>query len=364
MDERQLDRLVASIDALTSAVRGLSLNPTHPTGGIEIVQPGAASPASWESSAHSPSVQEMVDRYLAERRASGEWGDAYERTSTHWLEHLAVFFGPDKPIRMIDRNEMLRYRQHLVESPVKNGKERRASSTVNTILIHLGAFFRWCRDTAEVLDKDPTVKLKLKTGGKTRAPLTLDEIEKVWTGMWQDAPTPAHFWLPTICLYTGMRREEAAQLRVGDVKPLPDTSHDFFDLREHEKLKTSASARAVPAHHALWELGLAELIERRPKGELIFGEWCPVRSDGLRGAAISSWFNARLRRMKIPKSKVFHSTRHTVATQLKQLGAEDYIIAQILGHENSNITTGHYGHDVDLGPLNEWIQRMEFPTKS
>lgn len=358
-DEQQIERLIGSIEALTSAVRALSLPPTTHTGAPTIASQGATSGVSWHPSDQGPPIHEMVSRYLAEREESGEWGDSHRDTVRHWLEHLTVFLGgPTTPIGEADRDALLRYRQHLVENPKRNGKERRAPSTVNTILIHLGAFFRWCRDTAGVIERDPTVKLKLKAVGKSRAPFTMDEVERVWRGMREEAPTPAHYWLPTICLYTGMRREEVAQLRVGDV------AATCFDLRGLEKLKTSASARRVPIHDHLWDLGLGDLIQDRGEDFRIFGEWCPVKSNGLRSGAVGNWFNQRLRRLKLPASKVLHSTRHTVATQLKQLGAEDYVIAQILGHENPNITTGHYGHDVEIGPLSDWIQRLDFPTKA
>lgn len=366
MKDEQAERLIQAVEALTSAVRGLSLNPTYPIGGIEIAQPGPSSAASWESGAHSPSVQEMVDRYLAERTSSGEWGDGHREAVTHWLGHMTTFLGPDKPIVMADRAELLRYRQHLVENPKRNGKERRAASTVNTILIHVGAFFRWCRDTAEVIEKDPTVKLRLKTTGRTREPFTDEEIEKVWTRMRHEAPTPAHYWIPTICLLTGARREEVAQLKRSEVVFWLDKSpvpyFDFAGATQDERgLKTAASARRVPIHNQLLGLGLASLVNHDTQGEYLFEQWCPLKANGLRAGAVGVWFNQRLRKLKVPKSKVLHSTRHTMATRLKQLGAEDYIIAQILGHENPNITTGHYGHEVDLGPLDTWIQRVDFP---
>jgi len=365
MKDEQAERLIQSIDALTSAVRALSLNPTHPTSGIEIAQPGPSSAASWESSAHSPSVQEMVDRYISERTSSGEWGDGHREAVTHWLGHMTTFLGPDKPIVMADRAELLRYRQHLVENPKRNGKERRAASTVNTILIHVGAFFRWCRDTAEVIEKDPTVKLRLKTAGRTREPFTDGEIEKVWTRLRADAPTPAHYWIPTICLLTGARREEVAQLKRSEVLVEDANGILFIDFagaaQDERGLKTAASARRVPVHPHLRGLGLQALVNQETQGEFLFDAWCPLKANGLRAGAVGVWFNQRLRKLKVPKSKVLHSTRHTMATRLKQLGAEDYIIAQILGHENPNITTGHYGHEVDLEPLDTWIQQVGFP---
>jgi integrase len=75
----------------------------------------------------------------------------------------------------------------------------------------------------------------------------------------------AAYWLPLIALFSGARRTEIAQLKVGDVRQ-GDGWIWFFDLTnesEDQSLKTSFSAGSVPLHSELIRLGLLAVVTAR-----------------------------------------------------------------------------------------------------
>jgi integrase len=52
--------------------------------------------------------------------------------------------------------------------------------------------------------------------------------------------------------------------------------------------------------------------------------------------------------------------RHTVATRLKDASLHEYTIAELLGHENENITTGRYGKKLNMEALVTAVAELDF----
>ncbi len=57
---------------------------------------------------------------------------------------------------------------------------------------------------------------------------------------------------------------------------------------------------------------------------------------------------------------MLYSLRHTVATQLKQQQTHDYLIAELLGHTDSSMSTGRYGKRVDVATLAQVVESLPF----
>ncbi|MBL4602199.1 MAG: hypothetical protein JKY84_05610 [Emcibacteraceae bacterium] len=54
------------------------------------------------------------------------------------------------------------------------------------------------------------------------------------------------------------------------------------------------------------------------------------------------------------RDKTFHSTRHTIADELRNQNVEEYSISKILGHSKTDVTSG-YGSDTSLLILKKYI---------
>lgn len=178
-------------------------------------------------------------------------------------------------------------------------------------------------------------------------------------------------WLPLICMFTGARIGEVAQLRIGDIT---ESNGLWFFWIKHEPgqgLSTkSGKDRPVPMHSALKKMGLLSYHTARSKlhdhdkSQLLFPE-LSTDGKGDAGAMPSRWWRNYLEKIKIKSGRDglgAHSFRHTLADRMR-VEAEllDAQVAVCLGHDQSS-TTGGYGQ-VPQGTarmLAEWIERVKF----
>lgn len=136
------------------------------------------------------------------------------------------------------------------------------------------------------------------------------------------------FWFPLISLYTGMRIEEIAQLYVDDIKEKAgihyfSISTDNDTTGRDKSLKTANAIREIPIHSKLIEIGFLDYVERQKGNQYLFSE---LERDGRgkKSTKCSKWFGRFFDSVnktisnpedQIKKSQVFHSFRHTIATE-------------------------------------------------
>lgn len=173
------------------------------------------------------------------------------------------------------------------------------------------------------------------------------------------------FWVPLICLFTGMRLNEACGLAVADIKE--EDGIIYFHVRDDlldQSVKSDAGRRKVPLSDALIQVGLLDFVaEMRSAGrERLFEELQPD-PDGYFSTAPSKFLNDLIRRIKDadpddPGKLVFHSTRHTVVSRLRSAGVRQDLSMSIVGHEAGEVH-GEYG-DCDLPGLKVAINKISY----
>ncbi|MCE3246621.1 MAG: hypothetical protein K0R41_446, partial [Geminicoccaceae bacterium] len=152
-------------------------------------------------------------------------------------------------------------------------------------------------------------------------PFTLDELQKLFASpVFTEGVRPkggkgeAAYWFPLISLFSGARRTEIAQLKLGDVRQSEGTIwyFDFSDRGEDQRLKNESSARSVPIHSELIRLGLLDYVaERAAAHESTAPLWEGFEpSVDLKTKAWSKWFGRYLGEHVVDHpSKTFHSFR-------------------------------------------------------
>ncbi|MFK5922523.1 MAG: site-specific integrase [Verrucomicrobiota bacterium] len=150
------------------------------------------------------------------------------------------------------------------------------------------------------------------------------------------------FWTVLLCLFHGMRLNEAASLLISDVKQQEGIW--FLDLSEFDengnrrkRLKTNASSRRIPLHKEIIAIGFLDYVdEQRAKaeGEELFPD-LKSNATGNNGASVSQWFT-RTRNQIIGKpacngDKSIHSFRHAVADAIREVTESDEILYAICG---------------------------------
>ena len=85
------------------------------------------------------------------------------------------------------------------------------------------------------------------------------------------------FWLPLMCLFLGMRPNEAAQMHVNDLKcstkgtwfldiiATADEDDESKPVGSVKTLKTATSRRKIPLHPELIKIGFLQFVEQRKK---------------------------------------------------------------------------------------------------
>ena len=180
---------------------------------------------------------------------------------------------------------------------------------------------------------------------------------------------PSDYWVPLLGLFTGAREAELCQLVIADVRQDAPTGLWLLDINSDtdKKLKTDASAREVPLHPTLIELGFLEYVgnvKASGGGQLFPGEPRNKRGEF---SAFSKRFNRYKEALGIrsdANNKLdFHSFRHTLQTMLFEAGEEEYVVNAICGHSPSQHSEGlrTYSRGPGLKAKYELLLKLSFP---
>ncbi|MBA6397148.1 site-specific integrase [Colwellia sp. BRX10-4] len=172
----------------------------------------------------------------------------------------------------------------------------------------------------------------------------------------------ADYWIPLICLYSGLRISEACQLSIDNIYKVDDIY--IFDVDSADKdvqLKTVNAYRQVPIHSQLIKLGLLAFMElKKSQGShLLFNE----KSEG----AYADWSKRIGGRLKSVLQNIslnetnrltLYGLRHTFIDELQQADVNENIVAELVGHSKRHITYGRYGKKINIKLLKQKIELM------
>lgn len=192
------------------------------------------------------------------------------------FERFITAIGGDCPIREITKQKCRLYKEGLTGgASLRSGASGQglSVSSVNKYLHNLSHLLAWAKGQGFVPDAwvNPVEGLRIKKhrGDKRlkRSPFSDEELRAIFDSPHftkEKAKQPARYWLPLCLLWTGARREEIAQLYLDDIRQAQGVW--VFDIRANEQrqqgLKNEASARLVPVHSRLIELGLLEYVNQ------------------------------------------------------------------------------------------------------
>ncbi len=289
----------------------------------------------------------------------------------------------DKGINSFTRDDALSFKHQLVQLPPNiNNNPRYKGKTIKQIIafgdnpigIHtindtlkvVSGFFDWLV-LNEKSDKNPFTKLQVRKeikASEERKVFTRSDIKKLFNiEPYKTTPKEAwHYWIPLLGLYTGARINELCQLYTDNIKQIDGVWCISINAdRPDQKLKTKAAFRNIPIHSKLIKLGFIDYVKSLPLG-LVFPTLKYLPEDGY-GKYPSKWFS--IQRDKVLNKderykKTFHSFRHTVANEFKQMGVEYSPASYLLGHTDETMTYGRYGKDYKPKLLQEVIEKLNF----
>jgi integrase len=293
-------------------------------------------------------LSKAVDTHLAELEAAGRRGQTIIEKRRH-LNEFRTWLQRDVEVSSITRATAVSY---LERNLLNRGH---APKTTEDILGNLSAFFNQLLKRGRV-PSNPFAALagslpKPKRGvAPRRDKWATDELSKLLVGS-SGLPSDDALWsLAAISLYSGMRIEEIASLRVEDVSAV--------SLKVVEG-KTQAGRRDVPIHPVIEPL-IARLKANATDEYLVPG-LRSVGPDQKRGKLVSKRFGYFIHsKMKLRPQLTFHSLRNTFISQCEVAGLPESTTKLIVGHERESMTYGHYSRGLPMEELTKAVSRVGY----
>lgn len=253
-------------------------------------------------------------------------------------------------------------------------------STQRKHIQSLDAFFNWLIEGTKDLTENPFRVIQTSrykdVEDPEKQPFEDYEMEAIFDRKrTSELDQPHQFWAPLIAMYSSMRVNEIAQLRVCDIKTetvrgpkgqkVLITYFDITDKGAGQSVKTENGKRQVPIHSRLVELGFLRYVEdvRASGSEHLFPglAW----GEGGPGRVVSRWFNKSVlrRACQIKDSKrTFHSFRHTFTTLCDRSAVVKTITRTINGHSTGTaVDEKSYVRKGTLLECQTAIEDLPFP---
>jgi integrase len=398
---RYEEDLLASNDNVGFAAKRVPSSPAF-VGGDAVLPPLREN----EERPAAPSLSEVYRRYLddATRRRCARTMLAHE-TTRRVVEEV---IGASTPINCITREtcrdlfETLRwlpvnfskiYSDLSARDAAALGKSDPQVRTINptnlnAYMARFSSLLNWAV-AEEYIARNPSKGLQLAEAihpQDRRRPFSLDQLQRIFTapvytgckdqegGYAVPGPivaTGARYFVALVGLLTGARLNEICQLDVADIRLVEGVqciviTEESLTGGRDKSLKNQASARVVPVHPILLQLGFMDFVSRKTRdGSLKLFDDLPLGVKGFRSVAYSRWFSRFLVSASANAPLTcFHSFRHGFRDAARNARIDRDIVLRLGGWTTGG---GHgeaadsYGTGYHPRVLFAEISKIEYP---
>ena len=352
-----------------------------------------------ESKANLVTLNSAFENYVSNTSISNNWSDSTFGLVRHVGRLMSMKFGDELDIKKIKRDDLLNFRNVLLQLPTKlsqnslykdksldeiialaKDRPKISKSTIKKYIVRVSEFFKYCYDS-DYIDKNPAIDLQININQDdvtnknpyedSDVNALLDIVNKIRSSgdtKSQRISKDELFFVTHIAAYSGMRLNEIIQLNTDDIVEKHNivcfSLNTKIDVKtgKSKTLKTRNSARIVPIHSKLNSIGLFEFIESKKKLAKQSGK--AVRLFNCDNKDFSEYFRKKINTRVIKdgdKTKTFHSFRHTFINKLIQSGQRVEHIAALVGHEQQyKITMNTYGEPVTPKILKDLVEEVKF----
>jgi len=354
---------------------------------------------------------QLTEQYLENAREDA----AANGTSLKWIDRLRTFIfaleeivGAQTPVRSIDYDVCLKVRVMLAKLPAdrtklykglgideaiaKGAAENAVGLSPKTQEQYLTTFRNVLGLAAKkrLLAINPAEDLKplkreVLSNSQKRLPFDNFHLRDIFEGdyyRWAAAhhsppyscdPKGWRFWLPLICLFMGLRPNEACQMRPFDVKctqlgtwyfDIVATEDDEEDTDGVKTLKTATSRRRVPVHPELIAIGLIDYARSRQAHE------APLLFAGIKADQYGNHAKYVLKRFReeyLPKAtklqprQSFYSFRHNFRDALRRAEAPPDALQALGGWSQGSLVSDNYGERDHPDYQRQFMAKVSFP---
>lgn len=347
----------------------------------------------------SISVNELIERFKNDperQHIKPKTRDEFELV----YKLMRDAFGPDKPIASITREDAKELQRLYQRMPKRISREFAskslreligiaeeqnfpsiARSTFNKRMTLLAGVFNYAVKEQQLVSS-PVLGLTLPDevrGGEGESTFSDDDLNAIFQDevfkRFAREPTarftplhpfnPSEFWAPLIALFSALRQEEILQLRTTDVAEVWGVEAFLLKAGKNQSLKTAESARKIPVHPTLRELGLLRYRDamREAGHEFLFPDAKPGATYGNRSQNYSKRFARLLIRVgvKQSKDKKFHGFRHTFIDALRLARVSQVAEYRLSRHSARKDAHDAYGGRL-LPLLSEELAKVQYPN--
>ena len=308
------------------------------------------------------SIMNIFDGYVAERQPAAATVKAWRR----FLRHLSEFLD-SKPAANVTPDDIIRWKDHLLREPKRDGHPRSAKTVRETYLAAAKAVFGWATENRKVAE-NPVTGITVRSGKRVKVrerAFTNDEAEIILRATLEPAPRRltrgmalARRWVPWLCAYSGARVNEVTQLRKQDI--FKRDGIWVMNITPEAGSVKNDEARLVPLHSHLLDQGFVALVEGSQDGPLFYD---PANSRGGSegnpqykkvGERLASW--VRSLGVSDPNVAPNHGWRHRFKTVARSVGMDPEARNVIPGHALD--TEGARYGDWPIPQLSTEVERL------
>ncbi len=232
------------------------------------------------------------------------------------------------------------------------------------------------------------IKRDVVSASDKRRPFTLQQIADFFKSAYyldcaKHSPPFAHdktgwrFWLPLMCLFMGMRPNEAAQMHLDDLKrtengtwylniiATADDDEDPNPAASLKTLKTATSRRKIPLHPELINIGFLQFVDQRKKvgaGPRLFHDLKPDKYGNHASYVLKRFRETYLpAAIKMEARQSFYSFRHSWRDALRRIDAQPATLQAIGAWSQGKLTSDNYGDKADPDYQVKVVEKISFP---
>lgn len=272
--------------------------------------------------------------------------------------------------------------KQLIEDADTNNLKRVSGKSVKNHFSRLSTIWSYYTQR-DIVEKNIFSGWRFDSKQKTKRISWSDEYLKILIEASFDIKSSAsketYGYIVGVASYTGMRLEEICRIRVEDIQCIHNVT--CINICKHEPLdkkpetawnpKTEAGERIVPISQKLIDAGFLDYIKQAKKKEeyYIFSDLTFSGKDNKRSALFQRNFSKHKTKLGIPESTVFHSFRHNISTQLRNIheygdsGLREVWIDSFLGHEGNSKSVGNsvYLDAINIQNLKKVADAVKYP---
>jgi integrase len=328
----------------------------------------------------------VIEKYIDEKLRTRAWAEKTYLGYKVIYNHLITLLN-DKHFRNIgsvDAQQVKNTLQRLPSNLNKKAEYRDKSinrilkmdipashlmsiKTINTMLGCYSELFKWALKNGYASTNvfDGMLLKDSRKARDLRSPFNPSDLKRIFSDSVIRNPNKDwQKWLPVLGLYTCARLNELCQLQKKDIAKVDGYwCISITDSGDNQILKSVSSKRVIPIHEKLIELGFIDYVNSKGSApnSMIFPDLKLLNERY--SHTPSRWFsNIKNRVLDDSDRKSFHSFRHTFVdylyNKLKLQG--NPLVKPLLGHSDSEITSGVYGSSFEIEDLFKIIQAINF----